>query len=177
LTVLVGRNFVSAGAYIPAIALIYLVRSAADYLRNALYLNKRTGKDAQITWLGCGICIVAYLTLIPWMRLWGAIIATGISYVVILIVSFWQAQKVQYFHFEIRRLVLIVGTGVVLILFFVRFHPNEMYPSLGLGLVIALLYLITLFVLGGIESDETRVLRHSLSRIRKRFVALPSQSE
>jgi len=170
LKIVVGRNFVSAGAYIPAIALIYLVRSAADYLRNALYLKKRTGKDAQITWLGCAVCIVAYLTLIPRMGLWGAIIATGLSYGVMLVVSFWQAQMIQYFHFEMRRLTLIVGTGTGLIFLFVWFHPDGMYPSLILGLAMALLYPITLLALRGLEPDETQVLRQSLSWVRNWLV-------
>jgi len=87
LQLVVGRDFVSVGSYIPSIASIYLVRGMGDYLRNALYLNKKTGKDAQITWIGCTVCIVAYVTLIPWLRLWGAILATGISFGVMLVIS------------------------------------------------------------------------------------------
>jgi O-antigen/teichoic acid export membrane protein len=177
LQLVVGRDFISVGTYIPSIAVIYLARLMGDYLRNALYLNKRTVKDAQITWLGCTVCVVAYLTLIPWLKLWGAIIATGSSFGIMLLVSFWQAQQVKHFHFEMRRLAMIVGTGVVLISLFVWIRPADMFPSLVLGLALAVLYPVTLLGLQALEPDEVLVLRQGLTRFRERFTALGKRPE
>ncbi len=164
--VIVGRSFVSVATYIPAIAVIYLIRMMGDFFRNAFYLNKKTGKDAQITWLGTAVCVTAYLTLIPWLRLWGAIIATGISFGLMLAISFWQAQKVQHFAFEIRRLVLIAGTGIALIAVYVKIEPAPMYGRLMLGIAFMLGYPVLLFLLGLAQPDEKARVLHGLTVLR-----------
>ena len=174
LQVIVGRDFISVGAYIPSIAVIYLVRVVGDYFRNAFYLNKRTGKDAQITWLGTAVCVTAYLTLIPWLRLWGAIAATGISFGLMLVVSFWQAQKVQHFPFEIRRMFLIACTGVAMIAASIRLQPAGMYPRLFLGIAVALSYPMILAALGLIEPDEKVLVRRGLAAVRVRILNVGS---
>jgi O-antigen/teichoic acid export membrane protein len=164
--VIVGRGFVSVATYIPAIAVIYLIRMMGDFFRNAFYLNKRTGKDAQITWLGTAVCVTAYLTLIPWLRLWGAILATGISFALMLAVSFWQAQKVQHFPFEIRRLVLIPGTGIALIALYVKIEPAPMHSRLMLGITFILVYPAILLLLGLVHPDEKAAVQHGIAMVR-----------
>src|SRR5579859_1611952 len=170
--VIVGRGFVSVANYIPAIAVIYLIRMVGDFFRNAFYLNKRTGKDAQITWFGTAVCVTAYLTLIPRFRLWGAIIATGISFGLMLGVSYWQAQRVQHFAFEIRRMVLIAGSGVALIALFLEIEPAGMYSQLMLGITFILGYPMVLLLLGLIKPEEKAAIRQGIAMVRGWIVRL-----
>jgi O-antigen/teichoic acid export membrane protein len=137
-----------------------------DFFRNAFYLNKKTGKDAQITWFGTVVCVTAYLTLIPRFRLWGAIIATGISFGLMLGVSYWQAQRVQHFAFEIRRMVLIAGSGVALIALFLQIEPVGMYSQLMLGISFILAYPMVLLLLGLVKPEEKAAIRQGIAMVR-----------
>lgn len=150
----VGASFLPALKYIPWIASIYVVRLLADFSRNAFFLNKRTGKEAQITWLAAAICIAGYLGFIPVLKLWGAILATGISFLVMFVVSFWQAQKVQHFDFEYGRLAAIGGCGAGLIVAYSLIEPASIVMRLLLSTVVTLAFPVLLYLGGFFREDE-----------------------
>jgi O-antigen/teichoic acid export membrane protein len=164
----VDPSFFEAATYIPWIAAIYVIRLLADFSRNAFYLNKRTGKEAQITWLAAAVCIAGYLGFIPVLKLWGAILATGISFVVMFAISFWQAQKVQHFDFEYKRLISIglCGTGVIGVYLFAE--PSSIPLQLALGIGLVLLFPGLLFLGGFMKEDERAAIAAVFSLVRAR---------
>jgi hypothetical protein len=83
-----------------------------------------------------------------------------------LAVSFWQAQKVQHFPFEIRRLVLIPGTGIALIALYVKIEPAPMHSRLMLGITFILVYPAILLLLGLVHPDEKAAVQHGIAMVR-----------
>jgi O-antigen/teichoic acid export membrane protein len=162
----VGPAFLPAVKYIPWIASIYVVRLLADFSRNAFFLNKRTGKEAQITWLAAGICIAGYLGFIPIFKLWGAILATGISFVAMFVVSFWQAQKVQHFDFEYGRLLAVGGCGAGIIAGYSMLEPRSVILQLVLAVLSTLLFPAALFLGGFFREDERAAIAGLLRTAR-----------
>ena len=150
----VGPSFLPAAKLVPWIASIYVIRLLADFSRNAFYLNKRTGKEAQITWIAAGICIAGYFAFIPPFHLWGAILATGISFLALLVASFWQAQKVQHFDFEYGRLLSIGACGAAVIGGYFLLEPRAAWLQLTLGTSLVLLFPGLLFLGGFFKQDE-----------------------
>jgi len=150
----VGPSFFPAARLVPWIASIYVLRLLADFSRNAFFLNKRTGKEAQITWIAAGICIAGYFAFIPPFHLWGAILATGISFLAMLIISFWQAQKVQHFDFEYGRLLSIGACGAAVIGAYFLLEPRNVWLQLTLGAFLVLLFPGLLFLGGFFKQDE-----------------------
>jgi O-antigen/teichoic acid export membrane protein len=166
LRVFAGRQFAPAAVYIPWIACIYLVRSAGDFFRNAFNLNRRTWKDTQITYPGMVVCVVGYLTLIPRYRLWGAIAATGIAFAGMLVVSIWQAQKVQHFDFEWSRLASVVGVAALLMSAYCCLKPESLAWQLAMAAGVLLGYGLVLWVLGLVQQDEKDAVRYAVSLLR-----------
>ena len=165
LRLVVGPGFEDAAVYVPWIALAYLLRLSGDFFRNAFYLNKRTGYEAKITWLGTVVCVIGYLTLIPPFKLWGAIWATGVAFGVMLVASLWTAQRVQYFHFEWRRVLLVAGCGLSLALLYLFVEPATARAQLILGILFTACYPCILIVPGFLRDDEKRFLRAQLVRL------------
>lgn len=159
----VGSSFLVAATYIPWIASIYVVRLVSDFARNAFFLNRRTGKEAQITWLAATVCLAGYLSLIPIFKLWGAILATGVSFLFMFVVSFWQAQKVQHFHFEYRRMLAIGVCGASIIGVYFLLAPQPIWAQIALGVVLMLFFPILLILGGFFRKEESAAISEIVS--------------
>jgi O-antigen/teichoic acid export membrane protein len=164
LKVIVGPAFASAAKYVGWIAIIYVFRGLGDYFRNVFFLSKKTGKDAVIMWAGALLCVAGYVVLIPWLKLWGAILATGISFVGMLVLSFVEAQRVRRFALDLGRLAWIVGSGVAVVAVFGLVQETHIVWQLlaGTGCVIAYVAVLLLFRVV-YKEDEMRV-RERLAR-------------
>jgi len=171
LQVAAGPKFIEAAAYLPWIALAYVARCAGDYFRNAFYLNKVTGYEAKLTWFGAAICLAGYVTFIPWLRAWGAILATGVTFVVMFGASYFQAQRVRSFQFEGRRLLWIALSGAAFVGGYLAFEPPRMLWQLILGMGLMAGYPLLLFWSGFFNQDEINSGRGLLVAIKNRLHA------
>jgi O-antigen/teichoic acid export membrane protein len=116
LRMMVPPAYQPAAILVPVIALAYVLRGVGDYFRSVLLIEKRTGINAWVTLAGVLICLIAYATLIPWLKLWGAVIATLIGFLSIAVMAFVTAQRVKCYRFETGRMLQACGCAVVIFL-------------------------------------------------------------
>jgi O-antigen/teichoic acid export membrane protein len=176
LQVAAGPKFLEAAAYLPWIALAYVIRCAGDYFRNAFYLSKTTANDAKITWLGSALCVAGYVGFIPWLRLWGAILATGLAFLVMFGTSYLLAQRVRPFQFETRRLLWVAVSGVLLIGGYLVFEPAGMVWQLALGATLMTGFPLLLLRTGFFDQNELAVAR-KLPLLVKTWLGVKVQPE
>ena len=94
---LMARNesFWSAAAVVPVLVLAYALREAADFFRNVLYLNKRSGLIGRLA-LGCAtINIALNLLVIPAWGYQGAALCTVLTWALYFAVCL-VAQRQEY---------------------------------------------------------------------------------
>ncbi len=169
LHIAVGKDFLGAVDLIPWLAVLYLIRAAGDFFRNAFYLERATAREAQVTWLGAVVCLAGYFLLIPSWKLWGAILATGISFIFMFAAGHRMAQTMRPFPFEYRRLLLAAGAGLALILVRMSLNPANPGVQLALGLALALLFPALLWKAGWFEQHEKELLAEALQKARRRL--------
>lgn len=169
LQIAAGPKFVEASRYLPWIALAYVIRCTGDYFRNAFYLTKTTTNDAKLTWVGAAICIAGYVFFIPWLRLWGAILATGLAFLVMFGASYMLAQKVRPFHFETRRLLWIAAFGTAFIGGYLLFEPSRMIAQLVLGAILMVALPVLLLRIRFFDPEELAFGRRVLMSLKYRL--------
>lgn len=146
--------------YVPWIAAIYVVRAIGAHLRYIFVVEKRTELELYVTWFGAGLCFAAYALLIPRLKLWGAVLATGLAFASILVASIWKAQRVRRMNFEVRRMVQVALCGAIAVVPSFLFHPGGLWQQTAIGVCFTAVYLGLLLITGFVNRDEWEAIRH-----------------
>jgi O-antigen/teichoic acid export membrane protein len=147
--------FHGAAALAPWIGLAYLLRSLGAHLQGAFTAEGKPNAELRANGLGAIVCLIAYATLIPRFKLWGAVAATLIGFLVILIYTYWEAQRMRYYCFEYRRLLQTAGIALAFVSCFHLLRPSGVLAELAAGVLAMVLY--TCAIIFGVFEREERV--------------------
>jgi O-antigen/teichoic acid export membrane protein len=148
LRIVTPPQFWGAIALVPGITVAYLVRTEGDFFRQTLLVSGRPGLAAKINWAGAIVCLAAYWILIQRWTLWGAIVATILTFSVILLISYFIARKHPSFALEGGRLAKIIAVGIGAGLTAVAVQGSSMPVTIGVALLIAVAFPAALWLIG-----------------------------
>ncbi len=98
---------------VPFIAYMFLFKGLYNYMTYVFLLIKRTKLQAYVTLAGVVVNIGLNFILIPYYGMYGAIAATGISYIGMALMTYKLAQANYPVHYEFRRIAaLMIGCAV-----------------------------------------------------------------
>jgi O-antigen/teichoic acid export membrane protein len=138
-------GFYGASAMIPWVAVAYLLRSAGAHIQSVFTLAARPGLEARVNTVGAAACVAAYALLIPRFKVWGAIAATLVGFLVILVYGLVVARRLRPFQLEYRTLARIaVSTAASLTAFFLV-SPADFWPQAALAATLTLAHCGWLF--------------------------------
>jgi O-antigen/teichoic acid export membrane protein len=167
LRVMAPADYQAAGALIPWICFAYVIRGCGSYFLNTFLIENRPGTVARITWLAAAVCLAGYALLIPRFKLWGAVAATLIGFLVIFVVGLWKSQRLHRFPYEYQRWVKIaVSTAGMLVLALVL-RPSTFWGQVGVACSGAVLFPVLLILQGFLEPDERQFLRVNFIKVRQ----------
>jgi O-antigen/teichoic acid export membrane protein len=144
LRLLVGPSFQDAATFVPWIAVAYLLRSVGSHLQGIFTAEGRPGLEAKVNIIGSIACVAAYAVLIPRFKVWGAISATVFGFLVILVYSFREAQRVHPFHFEYNRLLRIFLFAIAIVSIFYLVPAGGFWLQLGVATLFEASYIVVL---------------------------------
>jgi len=107
MVVMAGHRFFPAANLVPPLAAAYVIRAVGAHLQSIFIAEGRPDVEARVNVVGAAVCMAAYAVLIPSFKLWGAVAATLIGFITILVYGFYCAQRLHYFDFEYGRLLRI----------------------------------------------------------------------
>ena len=88
-----NESFWAAAAFVPMLVLAYCLREVADFFRNVLYLNKRSGVVGRVA-LSCALVnVVLNLLLIPAWGVGGAALCTLVTWALYLALCLVEQQR------------------------------------------------------------------------------------
>jgi O-antigen/teichoic acid export membrane protein len=173
LEIMVPGPYRPAAAFVPVIAVAYVLRGLGDHLRTVFFVERRTKLDAVVICWGTLVCVILYIVLIPRMGLWGAASATVIAFGVMVPLSFWWAQKIRRYSFEWSRIgvasVCAAGLYAVDQMLIVR-RPG---PDLLVAALCCLAFPVLLVSVRFFDSAEELVVRQTWITIVRRFKSVP----
>jgi O-antigen/teichoic acid export membrane protein len=138
--ILAGPAFSGASGLVPWIGCAYVLRAIGAHLQGAFIVEGRPGLEFRVNAVGSLACLAAYATLIPRFQLWGAVAATLLGFGVILVYSYWEAQRLRRFPFEYGRLLRICLVAGLAAAVFYAIRPANVWSQAGVALLCALIY-------------------------------------
>lgn len=171
LTLAVGPGFRTAAVYVSWVALAYAVRTVATHFCSIFLIEGQTYRETLVTWIAALSCFVGYVVLIPRFTMWGAIAATNIAFLTMLIVAYIQGQRVRYFPFELQRIAHSVGLAVLLATGY-RFLPNTTtVEQFQAACAISIAYPLMLWLTGFAMPDERAFIARQIKKVTRRLPA------
>jgi O-antigen/teichoic acid export membrane protein len=169
LHILTTPAFFAARRLVPLLVLAYFLRAIGDYFRCVLYVENQPGRDAQLNWLGAGLCLLGYAVLIPSLKAWGAALATAFGFGLVATIGFVWAWKLRPFTLEWRRLAAISAAAGVAV------YGHSLLPAAALGVELATTALLVCFYIGLLAllfpaHAEEKALLKSIPRSAARFL-------
>jgi O-antigen/teichoic acid export membrane protein len=148
-TLVYSDDFLYAGQLMAVFIWVIVVRSVGAILLPSLIAAERTRFYAWLTGVTAGLNVVLNLILIPLYQSWGAVIATILSYTVLLIFGFRQVDRIFKLRFGSNELSMaartflagLIAAGVVWPMLKV-FGKGEAGFSLPLIIVLVVLQLL-----------------------------------
>jgi O-antigen/teichoic acid export membrane protein len=163
--VMVGPDFQAAVPLIPLIVAAYFIRSIGEFLRCLFLVAGKPGYDAFCNWIGMAVCLAAYFVLIPRYGMWGAALATAITFVVITGISIVWTYRLNRYRVEGVRLVKVgVAAGGVLAVYYLA--PVSSLPAqIGWSALLLLMFPCALWLLRFPTPGERQMLRSGVETL------------
>jgi O-antigen/teichoic acid export membrane protein len=102
--VLSTQAFWGAAAFVPWVAFAYAARALEYQMQSALLVDAKTRKIMVSTLVGVTVCLTGYAFAIPAYGVWGAVLATCLSFTTMLVITFVLAQRQRHFEMPYPKL-------------------------------------------------------------------------
>jgi O-antigen/teichoic acid export membrane protein len=171
LRVFVGPKFTGVDLYVPWITLAYVICGMAGYFRTVMRTENQTHWEGTVAAVATTVCLVGYFTLIPAFHVWGAIAATGLAFVAMLVTSYWLGQRVKHHEFEWGRMAKIFVAGIVVTVAAQILPPAGFWLELGISAGLMTAYFLILVGAGFLNAHEKRLIRQGAGVMLRRMEA------
>jgi O-antigen/teichoic acid export membrane protein len=157
IAVMTTAPFHPAAGLVPIILAAYVVQGWEKVTQFGISVSRQTRYQGYATWVGLGVVLVLYATLIPRWGGYGAAIATLVAFIVRAAASYYWSQKLWPVSYSWSRTLRLAGysTGLVLAAFYIPARGIPAQLALGLGLL-AVYAVLTWFTF--LHVDDRRLL-------------------
>ncbi|HVP06613.1 MAG TPA: oligosaccharide flippase family protein, partial [Candidatus Acidoferrum sp.] len=173
--IVAGDQYQDAYLYVPLILMSYMCYGAYSYLQFGLLLEKKTIRLSLTTLSAAVINTIANFTLIPLLHIWGAALATLISFIYLTIAINYQAQKLYFIPYQTGRLIKMTVTAAALYLVASLVNPSNVYVSFAVKFLMAASFPVILYFLRFFSREEIEKLRALRSRVADSVKAAPAR--
>jgi O-antigen/teichoic acid export membrane protein len=174
LALFVGPEFRSAAVLVPYLLAAYVMRSIGTQFRNVFFLHNKTTGDAQVTAAALVACTIGYATLIPRWKLAGAVAATFVAFLVMMLLSYFQARRVAEYPFEIQRFFRLFCFAALTVGISNFVMPQAVGLQIVTAFALTMFFLLLIWFGGFLSKEEHAAIRQMGQRISAgRFGRLP----
>ncbi len=131
---------------VPFIAYAFIFKALQHYISYVFLITKKTRYHAWVTLIGVSANIVLNFALIPFFSFYGAIAATGLSYITMCAVSYRFAQAHMPVRYEFRRIFLMMLGCAAFIAFGIYVNNADIATRLLLKSLSLLLFAVFLYI-------------------------------
>jgi len=162
-------SYWSASNIVPYIVLGYILSGTKFFYNMGLYLKKKT-KFIAYNMVGAAVFNIALnFLLIPSMKMYGAALATIISFFVLDIVTYVQAQRFYKIPYENQKLLLMLFISITLYLISNLTNGMVILPRIIIKLLIIFSFPFILYVFKFYEPIELATIKAKWSKLTSSF--------
>lgn len=139
---------------VPFIAYMFLFKALYNYMTYVFSLIKRTRFQAYVTIAGVVFNISLNFVFIPFYGMYGAIAATGISYIGMALLTYKMAQANYPVHYEFKRIAALMISCGIFIAIGIYFNDQSLTTRLLIKSALCLGFVIYIYF--GVADDVER---------------------
>jgi O-antigen/teichoic acid export membrane protein len=168
LGIAVGPAFRDAAKYVPWIAFACLIRGGAILARSSFLVEGKPQFEAAVTGVAAVATLVAYAVLIPRFGTWGAVAATFVGFITLLVAGRYYAQKLRPYALEYRRLSLIGIAAAISLTLSMAYRPHALWQQFGWATLAFSVFPAIVLCSGFLSREEREPLAGVLRHFRRR---------
>ncbi len=149
-----NMEFWDAWKIVPVLSFSMLFSMLRDVAFTGLNITKKTRVIATLIISAAVLNIVLNLLFIPAWKFTGAAIATTLSQLIFFILAYRFAQRHYPVPYEIKKVALMIITGICLYVIGLLFSPWPLFPRLAAKLILIGLFPLILYWFGFYERIE-----------------------
>lgn len=152
---LIGKEYLSGVYIVPIILLGYLFFGMYVNFQAGLYIEEKTKYFPLVTGLGAAANVIVNFLLIPVWGIYGAAVATLVSYFVMAAGLFFVAQKFYKINYEYSKIIKVLL--LILIVVYTYYYLYFLGTLVILYKILLLIFFIlALFGLNVVQKDEVK---------------------
>lgn len=159
ISIMAAPEFHDAALYAPVLIFAYMTFGAYSFAQFGILYQKKTTYLAYNTMAVALLSLVSNFLLIPWIGVWGAVITTVISFLLLLATVHFIAQRLYRVSYETRRLVRMSLVAVALYVGSLFISIENTYLSMLVNLLVGLSFPVWLYLVGFYEPEELAAAR------------------
>lgn len=165
ISIVADPSYFEAYRYVILIVLAYIVYGAYIYVQFGVHVEKKTKHLAYSTLIGAALNVGLNYFLIERINVWGAALATLISFLFLLVYIYVPSQKLYHVPYEIGRLakMAFVALGLYVIASFI--NPGNTVVSLIVKFAIAFSFPLALYLFKFYTDQELAKIFYIKSRV------------
>lgn len=160
-----NKDYWAAYTVVPVIILGYILSGAKYNASMLLYLTKKTKYTAYLTFSAALLNIGLNFLFIPYWKMVGAAVATVLSFLYLYIATYFVGRKFYPVKYENKKLFTAIGIAAGFFLLALGLQTFNIWITLGIKVVIVLLYPVILYFLGFYEQQELKRLRSAIRKV------------
>ncbi len=154
-----NQQYWQAASYVPYLAFIKVFAGLRFMFAMSMHITKRTRIIPFIVIGAALLNIGLNILMIPGLGIYGAILASFISYVLMDVVYYVFAQKFFKVKYEFGRLALLVIVGVGVYLLSLWIHIPNLFVHIMVKAFFVLAYLVILWLVGFFTQEELESIK------------------
>ena len=162
--IMTSPDFYPAGYIVPILLLSVIFRIYTIFCNfGALYRDK-TKIMAEASWIRVLIATIGYVTLIPYIGIYGAAIAIALSAFIEFIWVYTQSRKLYDMNLQWQPVVTIFIVCMVCVIFGLLLPEGDLY-YFGLRVLLFTGLITSVYLLPIMNDDEKELVRKSLGKL------------
>jgi len=167
-----------AAILVPFIAFLFIFKALNNYFSYIFLLTKKTKYHAKITVIGVFANILLNFVLVPTYGMYGAVAATGLSYLSMAIMTHYLANKQMKIGYEYKRISLLMLSSAIVIAMALLVNGYSLAIRGSVKILLMLIYVFFLYRIVATTSERNRLNKVlNLLKSRKGIVKLINESK
>lgn len=166
LLILTTKEIALNGYFItPFIALSFLVFGFYGIIFNIFLLEKQTKIPSYLWLISAPINVILNVIMVPILGIIGAAITTLIGYTLLAILAVYYSQKFLKYDFNFKFIFKSIISSLIMSLVIINFPVNGIFSLLEVIGISILVYLISMYLLKGINKKEINFIKNFMKSI------------
>lgn len=164
--IIAPQEYWSAGAYVPAVVLCYIIYAMDHHVAFGILIAKRTVYWTYVNLVMGALNLFLNFVLISRYGTWGAVLATFLSIVFKITALHIISRKLFRIPFEWSRMSGLLLVAVLIYFMSIIIHPATLMPSLLFDFFMVTIFIPVIWITGLIHREEKD---WSIKAIKKLF--------